>query len=157
MAIATKQVASGILGAAIPGNYPNVGYMPISNSSDWFESFAAEPESAKLLSVAVSVEAVTIGGSPTGNETLTLALLESGDLKNWSFVTTLTLTPTVTPPPATTTLGLYSATHTFGGSNQKYFRLQFHVDDPSQAGGSQLLPQPATQIQFDGTCWVTVA
>lgn len=153
MAIATKQVASGILGAAIPANYPGVGYMPISNSSDWFESFAAEPENAKLLSVAVSVEAVTIGGTPTGSEVLTLALLESMDLRDWSFLTTLTLTPSLQP----TIPGLYSAAHNHGGSAKKYLRLQFHVDDPVQAGQSPTLPQPATQIQFDGTCWVTVA
>jgi hypothetical protein len=153
MAIATKQVASGILGAAIPINYPGVGYMPISNSSDWFESFVAEPETATLLSVAVSVEAVTIGGTPTGNEILTLALLESGDLKDWAFVSTLTLTPA----PATMAPGLYYATHSFGSSNKKYFRLEFHVDDPSLVGTTQTLAQPAAQIQFDGTCWVTVA
>lgn len=153
MAIATKQVASGILAAAIPTQYPGVGYMPVSNSSDWFESFAAAPEGARLLSVAVSVEAVTFGGTPTGNEVLTAALLESNELRAWSFVATIALSPS----PATTALGLYSGAHTFDESAKKYFRLQFHVDDPNRAGSSPMLPQPTTQIQFDGTCWTTVA
>lgn len=152
MAVATKQVASGILGAAIPANYTGVAYMPISNSSDWFESFAAEPDNATRVSVSISVEAVNIA-APDGTEVLTLSLLESEDLRDWSFVTTMTLNPS----HATTTVGLYHATHDHSGSVKKYLRLQFHVDDPNKISTTNPLPQPATQIQFDGTCWVTVA
>lgn len=151
MAIATKKIAAGTLALADVNSYPSAGFTPISNSSDWFESRLAD--GATRFTVSLIVNALT-ASAPTASERLTIAVLESDDLVRWTLVTTLSLSPS---PP--TIPGLYKAEHTYAGPPKKYFRLQFHIDDPSVTGFAQTMPWPdaATTIQYDGACWVTVA
>jgi hypothetical protein len=156
MAISTKQVLNGILAEAVVSNHSGAGFMPVSHSSDSFESFAASPDNGNSLGISVVINSATFPASPTGSEILRVSVWQSEDLKNWGFVTGLGLSPA----PSPINVGQYSASYTFPTSPpaEKYLRLQFHVDDPSLDGSpGQTLPQPATDFRYEGTCWVTMS
>lgn len=154
MAVSTKQIASGRLAQ----NRTADGYVPVSNSSDWFESRSGltigSLEHANALTVALAIEKLDIEhmGTPA-QELLELHVFESDDLKEWDYAAELT--------GSATSDQLYSFSWDYGGvPRKKYLRIQFSIDvDPPPDPAPAIpypLPDPTDHdVWFEGTCWVT--
>jgi hypothetical protein len=143
MAIATQQIHSGILAEA---RYSGRKLSIIAETSEWFESQTGTgPDYANNLSVTLQIEAVVRSSEA---EVLKADLYQSKDLHTWSLKNSFTF--------AIGAVGNFEDNYLYLGTIEKYFKVQFSIDDPDH-GDIVGLPYPNFQLEFQGTCWVTVA